>query len=488
MQGRSSTDSRSLTIDLGPTFGSNDNDVDRVRNGQINLLDGMQTADLVFAFEIPLEVVGIATNQPTRDNSSVIPPSSLSFIPSGDVTVRGMEPNSAVRDLLLVGGEVGTSVDSLSRSILLSDIDEHTLIDALRSRADLDTDHLEALKSTLLVPSFYDDLDETTADRAQRLLTENLRRHERSHVNCLINPETVLWREIELYWRSVLVGAKPQTWEDSSFLQRFARLYTIPSHFMVELLAMLTEDYTGVESDVQRAVKKGINSRRGVTGALMRFIEDRSIDPETLQELLRSPVGEQFCDLWLAYVLDKLRSGSSLSEIDAAGFHDYYSTSLDASTEMIDNSGTRAQFTDFIRERCFGPVFEVVRLDFVDEQFVLKRTWYSLNPEVSDAGNRLAVRRALYRRRFLTLFGAESGLNDARAAQERAVERVVRGASLEDVTLADISLPSPEQLSASLAAAHESAATALLGSQATSEDLHRWLNEPETGTEKTSRI
>lgn len=285
----------------------------------------------------------------------------------------------------------------------------------------------------------------------------------------------------------MLVGANPRTWNDPGFLRRFARLYATPSHFIVELLALMTEDYTIDNSSAQRVVETAVANQREAAGFLMKFVEEHNIDRNALRQTLRSPVGEQCCDLWLAYVFDRMRSGHSLSEIDAGKFRDQHLSRLGSHDEIVSDSETRTMLVDFVRERCFGPVFEVVRLDVVDEQFVLERAWYSLNPDVSDDGSRLAVRRALFRRQFLSLFGSESGLIDVRSAQGNAVEQVIRGSSLDDVALSSVAYPSLEQLSESLTMAHEATATELLGNQATTDDLHHWLNDPEYGGSQIAR-
>lgn len=342
--------SQAITIELGPTFGSA---ADRIRNGQVSWLDGMAASNnLITSIEIPLKLVGVVAGESRSSTDSLQPPpSTLTFVPSGNITVRGVTPDASVRALLLDGGKGGMSVDTLSRSVILTDIDERMFIEALRTRPDIDTESLDTLKRALLVPEFYAEYDEEVALKAQGLLTENIRRHEREHVRCLIYPETALWREFELYWRSIFIGAKPRTWNDSDFLSRLIALYTTPSRYTVELLAMLTEDYTVEDSTVQCAVEAGVAAQRGTENTLLEVIENHGVDSDALLETLHSSVGEQYCDLWLAFVIDELRSGHSLDEIDAAGFHhtcDPLATSHDT---VVSNSEARTMYVDLMRDR-----------------------------------------------------------------------------------------------------------------------------------------
>lgn len=471
--------SHPITIDLGSTFGSTDDDVDRVRHGQISWLGELpMPSSPIFSMKIPLEVVGAIVHGPVDDShSSRSPPSSLTLRPCGDVDIQGTTPDSAVQQALLGGGRIDMAVDSLSRSIILTEIEARTFVEELQSRVDIDSEGITALKRALLVPQFYDEFSEETATQAKWLLKENVRQHELEHIGCLINPRTALWREFELYWRSILVTAKPHTWCDSEFLRRLAILYSTPSHFTIELLAMLREDYTASNSTVQEVVESNVAAQRGVEGEFVRFIKRFGLDPGALRETLQQPVGEQYCDLWLAYVLDEIRSGRSLTEIEPAGFYRTVNE-VTPCDEVVRNSATRAEFVDFICDICLGPVFEFARLKFVDETFVLERAWFTSNRSVSDDESLLAVRRALFRRQFLSTFGTESGLNDVLEGRERAVERVIRGAALEEVSLFDGAVPSTEHLSKSLETAQKAAADALLGSQATVDDLHSWLNIP----------
>lgn len=475
--------SHTVTIELGPTFGV---DTTRVRNGQINCVnDIVGSDDLIFSLTIPLELDGVAANASSERNT--LGPSALTFRPSGEGTVDGVvTPDVYIREILGVCGTTGMSVDSLSRSILLTDIDEHTFIASIRSHTDIDAESLTALKRALLVPTFYDMFDDETAAQATALLKANIRRHEQAHVRCLITPETALWRELELYWRSILLGANQRTWNDPSFLTRFASLFTTPSRFTNELLAMAQEDYTRAEPRVQRAVETRVSEQRGTESVLLQFIEDHDIDRTTLVEMLRSPVGEQYCDLWLAYVLSELRNGRSPDAINAEGFHTTCAPTTMPHDEIVDDAETRALFVDFIRERLLGPVCEIVRLTLGDDTFALNRAWYSLNPGVSAAESLLAIRRVLYRRQFLSTFGTNSGLAAIRAKREAGVERIIHGAARADVPLYDVSLPSPDDIAQCLPTASETAAAALLGPTATAEELRMWLNDPDYGFTETT--
>lgn len=130
-----------------------------------------------------------------------------------------------------------------------------------------------------------------------------------------------------------------------------------------------------------------------------------------------------------------------------------------------------------------GPVFELVRLEFINGSFALERAWYSLNPGVSDSESLVAVRRALFRRQFLSDFALRSGLEDALHDREADVKEIIDGIPLNESSLFQHSQLSQarttEDWADYLSPAYETAATALLGSTATVDDLHTWLNDPE---------
>ncbi len=475
--------SRAITIELGPTFGLAPSDITRVRNSQTSWLGGLvETGKPIFSIKMPLEIDGVAVSQSAeRQASSHAASSMLTFVPTGEPTIEGITPDVHVRGALGMHGHMGMSVDSLSRSVLFTDIDERVLIDLIHSRATVDADSRAALRHDLLIPELYESFDDTMAAQAAALLKENIRRHEREHVQCLLDPDTALWREFELYCRSILVGAEARAWTDTGFLDRLAALYTTPSRFTVELLAMLTEDYTMADPAVQQAVESRVTALRGTESTLWRLMMDHDVDLDRLDKTLRSPVGEQYCDLWLVYVVQQLRAGRSLQEITADGFHRTCSPAAAPHDAVVSDAETRTMYVDLLRERLRGPVIEVVRLKLVEGTFTLERAWHSLNPDVATEGSLIAVRRALFRRRFLTTFGNESGLRRIRAEREAEIERIIRGVSLAESAVFELSLPSSDHIAQCLPAACDTAATALLGENATVEELTAWLNDPQAG-------
>jgi hypothetical protein len=467
-----------IKIDLGPTFGS---DIDRIRNGQISWLSEIEGGDgLIFSLEIPLELVGSVSDAKSTSNP-MESLTSLKFVPRGDVKVQGTQPDSHIREILCAGGGMNMSVDSLSRSILLTDVDERTFIDKLQERPDTTAEGLDVLRRKLLVPALFNALDDTTATQATTQLKENIQHHEREHVRCLIDPETALWRELELYWCSVLICTKSLTWHHSDVLNRLVALCGTPSRFTAELLAMLNEPYPMDNPAIERAVSTDITAQRGTGGALLQFLDEHNINTGKFTAILRSPEGEQYCDLWLAYVIDHLRSGGTLEDIDPTDFHDRLDMAATPYGDAIADPDFRTQFVDFIRTRSRGPVFEQVRLKFVDDEFVLERAWYSLNDRTSGTEHLVAVRRVLFRRLFFSQFTDSSGLDTIRTKREAAVEDIIHGESFDEMSLFEISSPDPAELRDQLISTYETVAPAFLGPQATADDLQQWLTDPEYG-------
>lgn len=469
-----------ISLDLGPAF---DFESNLSKTGQSSWLDEIEeTASHIFTLQIPLELDDIHGTRPTMNHSSSgASPVSLTFVQSGEVTVQGVQPDPYVYDALRAGGRMGLGVDSLSRSILMNDLDESAVMNALQMHSNIDAEWLiESLQRNLLVPGFSDVLNDQAATQATKLVQENVRRHEREHMRCLLNPTTALWHELHLYYRLLLLSAQLSTWRDPAFLNATAVRYTIPSRFTVELLAMIQEDYSMLEPDVRTVVKQRIIAQRGVEGDLLQFIERQNIDAGTLGEMLRSPIGQIYCDIWLGYIIDRVRSGCRLANIDATDFCRHLNVPLVKDGEGVFDQENRKDIIDYMTDRCLGPVTELVRLKS-DDGFVLERAWFSMETDLSDSVNLLAVRRALFRRAFLPCFSDESGLDDQLDIRETAINHIIHGSSFTDVQLFNMTPPSPAQLVDSLESARATAITALLGPTATVAELNKWLDQPRYG-------
>lgn len=442
------------------------------------LVDLDERYNPIFTVETPLELTDIADE---TTGSSVLQQSpSLVFVPYDSETVHGIMPDMYTRDALYSYGELETRVDSLSRSVHAVDLNPTSVIDALGTQIDIHEARLDALKRDFL-ESEFSQLDTDTATQASQLLQENVRRHEREHIRCLLDPSTALWRELELFQRAVALSASPRRWNDLGFLDAFASLYVIPNCYMAEVLAMLTEDYTTADPAIQEAVESYVATQNETQAEFLRFIERHDLSENRLIETLRSSVGELYCDFWLAYVIDQVRAGNSLNEIDADGFRTRCNPPADSIGLQSIGGQSREALVNSFNDRWKGPVAEFVCLTSANDRFVLKRSWISMNSPASDAENLLAVRRALFRRQFLSSFLSESGINAVLDARTSLVERILWGASLDDVSLFRRSSPPPKYLTDYLGPAHDTARKALLGSQATTADLNSWLNDPEFG-------
>jgi hypothetical protein len=477
MSNRSS--SQRITIDSSALFGTGAH-IGKIQDGHFNWLDD-QSYTHIFTLTIPLEVVDSTTQEKTEASvlSQSTPP-SLEFIAKSDWKVRGVTPDRYMSDLLYAGDKFSTGVDMLSRSVFLTDINS-TGIDRLQTQFEIDAHHPDTHGQNFLGPQFDTDLNGEAATRASELLTTNVVRHEREHIRCLIDLRTALWRELELYCRSVLLAAKPQFWSHTDYPEQLAAQYMIPSRFTTELLAILREDYTTADSVVQQTVEQYVTAHRGAEGDLLRFISQQEIDTQTFEELVRTPIGETYCDLWLAYLVDKLRSGYSVDEIDAAPFRDRVAAERDVYYRIARDRDARNELIHLIHDVCVGgPVFEIVRLRFVDGTFHLERSWFSMDTETSDEERLLGVRQALYRRLFFSQFNTTSSLTDILVEREQAVARIIRGKSLANETLFDASYSIPD-FTDHLEAARATAVETILGATASVQDLHTWLNEPGYG-------
>lgn len=470
--------SQSVTIDSSALFGTGAH-IGDLQDGHFNWLDDPSYTH-IFTLTMPLEVVNRTTQEKTESSApSQSTPPSLEFIIKDDRKVRGVTPDQHIFDILCTGDKFSTGVDMLSRSVFLTDINS-TGIDRLQTQFETNPNIYDMNGQTFLGPQFDTDLNGEAATRASKLLTTNVVRHEREHVRCLIDLRTALWRELELYCRSVLLAAKPQFWYHTDYPEQLAAQYMIPSRFTTELLAILREDYTTADSVIQQTVEQYVTTHRGAEGDLLRFISQQEIDTQAFEELVRTPIGETYCDLWLAYLVDKLRSGYSVDEIDAAPFRDRVAAERDVYYHIARDQDARNELIHLIHDVCVGgPVFEIVRLRF-DGTFHLERSWFSMDTETSDEERILGVRQALYRRLFFSQFNTTSSLTDILVEREQAVARIIRGKSIANETLFDASYSIPD-FTDHLEAARATAVETILGATASVQDLHTWLNEPGYG-------
>lgn len=469
---------RNIAVDLNAPFVDN---VGQVRQGQFDLWEPInERVKHIFTIVTPLkplEVVDAPVNDSFEREQQQTAFPTLMFEPVGESTIYGRTPGPTVRDILRRREVIQTAVDTLSRSIhLIEEIDE-TGMATLQSH--IDNGDSWFTKEGQPLGRFTRELPPEEAAKARALLASNVKRHEYTHFKQLIDPETAFWRELDLYWHSFLLVANPNTWDDVTFLKTFATLYTIPNRFVAEFFAMDAEVYTTAPRPVREVVKQHTTTQRGVETELFEILNRRNIDKEAFSTMLRSSVGERYCDLWLAYMLDRLRAGDALDDIRVTDFRHYLSaaqTLLEASARAQD---AREELIDFIYASCQGPVFEVVRLRNQKGTFSLERSWFSLNPRVSGQATLLGVRQALYRRYVLSSLYKKSDIGDNLRRRETAIEQVIRGIPIDDTRLFDSFCPSPSALRESLHTAQTDIVDMLFNDTATRADLDQWLHDPE---------
>lgn len=228
-----------LTVDIGTLFsvGESHNRLDPTNW----LNNGQGSYEPLCTLTQPVEAVGV-TGGPAATTSREGPSVSITFAPTDGVSVRGFLPDSYVCDTSQPHGHMMTSVDTLSRSIQLLDLEPSTVLDWIETQSNR-TAVIRAARCAISRWRF-DELDEPMAAKARMLLRENVRRHERTHVTYSLNPQTALWKELELQYRWMLLSAVPTIWSDQDFLGRFLSRLGTPSTYLTELLAILNEEYT----------------------------------------------------------------------------------------------------------------------------------------------------------------------------------------------------------------------------------------------------
>lgn len=74
--------------------------------------------------------------------------------------------------------------------------------------------------------------------------------------------------------------------------------------------------------------------------------------------------------------LDHIRSGETLDTLDRTDYYERLDQVIESHGDAICDPTVRTEFIDLIQAQSRGPVVELVRLTFVDGEFVLERAWY----------------------------------------------------------------------------------------------------------------
>jgi len=463
-----------ISVRLGPTSGE---DLTRIRGRSCS----WSSVDHTPAFElsIPLKF----HSSPVQFTSRDIP--SLRFETreeDREIQINNVAPSEVTTQRLLQGGEIATGVDALSRSIVHQPASEAALIRRLSDHPEVSATSLDAVREKMITPLLADQFSQPQITEARDLLARNTRNHETQHIKDLINPETALWREIELYWQLQLIAASPETLDNETIVNRVAALYATPRQFLTEISALATETFDSPETEIEEFLFQRITAQRGPEYRLLQFLKQHSIGRQQLASIIDSDVAEQFGDFWLLYVIEQLQQGSSPDEINSTDFLDevgardpgsYIGLESEPDTEL---SALRDDFTEFVYAHLYGPAFEVISLDTDGERFILRRQWYNINPSVENDGTLLAIRRALFLRALLSAFRSKTELTRVRKTVHQTIVRALAGHSVS------LSPPlieaTPERVAHTLRECLEIASEQLLKTSDRAA-IDRWLNDPD---------
>jgi hypothetical protein len=191
--------SQSMTINLGPSF-LNGTMSSQSRSDQLAWLSEMnEHCEHIFTLNMPLELID-ANRLSARDDSARSSLLSLEFAITGDGEIYGETPDSYTYDILRAGSKLEPGVDVLARLAFFADVDDSVLMSALQNHSEINAEWLNTNGQDLFDLQFTMNLDRKATTRARQLVGDNIERHEREHIRCLITPRTALWRELELYW------------------------------------------------------------------------------------------------------------------------------------------------------------------------------------------------------------------------------------------------------------------------------------------------
>lgn len=179
--------------------------------------------------------------------------------------------------------------------------------------------------------------------------------------------------------------------------------------------------------------------------------------------------------------MDSVRQGLSLAEIDTDAFLKAVNATSAIDGGNIVDAVLRSELQALFDEITLGPVVEVIRLTDANESISLERTWFSMTPNSTPAETLLAVRRTLFRRRVFHVFRSITGIDEILTQRISAIKRVILGSTLDEVELLDAVFPPTAQLVEHGRTSHKAARDAILGAEATDEQLDAWLNDPSYG-------
>jgi hypothetical protein len=263
--------------------------------------------------------------------------------------------------------------------------------------------------------------------------------HEQQHLSDLIHPKTAFWKELELFWVLQQLLAAPTAVDSPAIVNRFAVLYALPREMLAELNAIAAERTSdGVES-LDSEVDSRLTADRGAEQQVWEYFSNEGLDPDIIADLVSHPVAQQFGDIWLVYVVGQLQTGNSITAVSGSDFLDRIGVDrpddlvgIDIAPELA-ITDIREPFTQFVMTQLYGPAYEVIALETRSESdFVLTRSWHNTNPTTSGPAHRLAVRRALFTRYFLSEFRTRTTLH---AVRDKITDAVAAGVAGTPVSL-----------------------------------------------------
>lgn len=464
-----------VRVRIDPTFG---HDITRIR-GKSGATSGELNFTRVFSLTLPLTL----SSDPVSIDSSGTP--YVTFDADSTAACTKHEATSVTkttRKLLFESGDVETSVDSLSRSVIQQPAAVDTLLEQLEAHTGVTQGVISTIEEALIVPKLADSTSVTGAEQLAETVATLTTSHENRHLKDLIDPKTAYWKELELLWHLQQILAAPTILESPGLVNRFAVLYALPRHVVTELNAIVAERSSIDNYELDPALYARLTADRGLEQQVWNYFQERGVDSDSIEELITHPIAQQFGDLWIVYIVSHLQQGHSLTELSGNAFLE--KIGVERPDELIGVSAQpelaideiRDTFTELVLNQLYGPAFEVISLKTTPENnFELSRIWYNSNPTTTGSGHRLAVRRALFTRYFLAEFRVRTQLL---AVRERITDAIAAGLEGTPVSLsAPVVDVDTDRVATTLETCLDAAYTNLDGINSRKE-LAQWLNDP----------